>query len=305
MATRGFGYFRITIPWYGVEYSPGQYNWQGDDALLAAAAEHHIHVLMGILGAPRWDSTDPAADVNDNYPPADPSVFGQFAALAAQRYGPNGTFWRDNPTIPYYPVRSWEIWNEPNLADYWLPAPDATAYTQLLRASYVAIKQVDPHAIVVVAGMPFYGPADETAFITQMYKAGARNHFDAFALDEYAPTLAVAEQHLVLARRLMNRFHDRRKAIWILELGFAGGYPDAYISNQNKAAKTSAKFLVWLRKMRGALKLKEVFWYGWLDGGPPGGDPRYWAYNLGLFTSSMQPKPVLPVVTRAARLFDR
>jgi hypothetical protein len=305
MAADGFGYYRIEINWAGTEYYPGYYNWVGTDALVTSFARHHIHILGGLLGAPRWNSTDPADDALDNYPPANPAQFANFAALNVQRYGPHGQFWRDHPTLPYDPITAWQVWNEPNLPEYWPPGVNPAAYAALLRASDVAIKHADASATVVSAGMPFFGAADETAFISGMFKAGLGDKFDALAIHEYAPTLAVAKQHLLLARKLLNRFHERKKALWITELGFAGGNPDAYIPNVRKAAKETRKFFAWLRKTRGLLKLKEIFWYGWFDGGPPGGDTHAWGYHLGLFTSNMQPKPVLPVVTRAARLFDR
>lgn len=38
------------------------------------------------------------------------------------RFGPNGTFFSENPDVPYRPVLHWEIWNEPNL--YYLPGPE-------------------------------------------------------------------------------------------------------------------------------------------------------------------------------------
>lgn len=52
-------------------------------------------------------------------------------------------------------VAAWEIGNEPNLdASYgWAAAPDAADYTRLLCAAYARIKQADPSAIVVSAGL--------------------------------------------------------------------------------------------------------------------------------------------------------
>ena len=55
------------------------------------------------------------------------------------RYGPGGLFWKLRPFVPDRPVRSWQIWNEPNLDKYWEPAPSAEGYADLLILSADAI----------------------------------------------------------------------------------------------------------------------------------------------------------------------
>jgi hypothetical protein len=81
-------------------------------------------------------------------------------------------------------VDAYEIWNEPNLSAEWGgKAPSAVEYVELLRASYQAIKQADPQAMVVTAGL---SPTTEisaraqpdVAFLRQMYAAGAKGTFD-------------------------------------------------------------------------------------------------------------------------------
>lgn len=81
-----------------------------------------------------------------------------------------------------------EIWNEPNLDREW-PAGQVsgTSYTQLLRASYQAIKAVNQN-ILVISGAPaptgFFGGictangCDDNVFLAQMRDAGAANFMD-------------------------------------------------------------------------------------------------------------------------------
>ena len=71
-----------------------------------------------------------------------------------RRYGPNGTLWAERPEVPRLPIRSWQIWNEPNLGPYWCGKANAKQYVAMLRAVGTAIKQVDRGAQIVTAGLP-------------------------------------------------------------------------------------------------------------------------------------------------------
>ena len=68
---------------------------------------------------------------------------------AAERYGPRGAFWRGRPDLAGERWTPYEIWNEPDVALYWGPAPDAGRYVDLHLRARDAIKIVDPRARVV------------------------------------------------------------------------------------------------------------------------------------------------------------
>lgn len=86
-----------------------------------------------------------------------------------------------------------EIWNEPNIDREW-PAGmiHGANYTQLLAASYTAIKARAPNTIVISAGPAptgFFGPAgcgdggcNDDIFLKQMAYAGAQNYLDCVGL---------------------------------------------------------------------------------------------------------------------------
>jgi hypothetical protein len=59
---------------------------------------------------------------------------GLFAQLVA-RYGTG--------------VSGYEVWNEPNLREFWQQGPDPEAYADLLRAVWTAVRSVEPHAVLV------------------------------------------------------------------------------------------------------------------------------------------------------------
>jgi hypothetical protein len=306
MAAAGIGYFRAGIDWRYVEVQPNQYYFADYDRLVADVARHHMRLLPFLIGAPSWRSTAPAVGARPGYyPPASPSEFAYFASVLVRRYGPGGAFWRANPDLPYYPVQTWQVWNEPDLPLSWEPAPNMEAYVALLRATYVAIKGADSRAVVVSAGMPFYGDSDETHFISNMYNYGARRYFDALAIHAYSATVAQAIERLTTARRLMNHFGDARKPLWVTEFSWAGGDPDAFKASLPGQRKNLSRFLQFVRQNRGHLRLREVMWYGWQDhiGGP--GPRNWWGFHLGFFTTGGRPKPALAVLRAGARQLER
>ena len=304
MAANHLGYYRAVLNWSGVELRPGRYDFTFYDRLVAQLAQHHMRLLPVLLGPPAWESSAPRSATSTSYPPAHQAPFGRFAALCVKRYGPGGSFWRDHPDLPYYPVRAWQIWNEPNLQAYWPPKPNAAAYVRLLRASYVAIKRVDPHAIVVTAGMAALSATEEPSWLNALYRAGLHGAFDALAIHLYGPTPGWALNRLKTARGIMDRFGDRHEALWVTEVGWTGGPPDAYAPSQRGQRVQVSRFMGLVERNRARLGLKQLIWYGWQDKvyGP---DPDWWGYHLGFFTAGLRPKLALRTFAAAARRLDQ
>jgi hypothetical protein len=78
-------------------------------------------------------------------------------------------------------VAAYEIWNEENGSRFWPSGPNAAAYTQLLKASYPAIKAADPSALVVFGGLV----NADYHYVEQAYAAGAKGYFDVMAVHPY------------------------------------------------------------------------------------------------------------------------
>ena len=72
-------------------------------------------------------------------------------------------------------VAAYEIWNEPDDAPYWAPAPNPAAYAALLKAAYPAFKAGDPSAAVVTGGLV----GNDYDFLQALYDNGAKGFFDA------------------------------------------------------------------------------------------------------------------------------
>jgi len=161
----GFGWVKTDFPWREIEGAgKGIFDWSRTDRIVEQVENHGLDLVVRLDRQPYW-----AAD-GDNAPPERYSDYGDFVYALASRYRGR--------------IRAYEIWNEPNLAREWgnrPPSPEE--YTALLRLAYVHIKDADPEAIVISAGMAPTSRWDAMAmpddeFIRQMYAAGARPYFD-------------------------------------------------------------------------------------------------------------------------------
>ncbi|NDJ75890.1 MAG: LysM peptidoglycan-binding domain-containing protein [Chloroflexi bacterium] len=157
------------IEWGLYEPSAGNINWEPLDAMVDAMDEAGFNILLTVSGAPTW-----ARDTSvDKGPPTDYQTFANFMGELATRYA--GV------------VDAYEIWDEPNLQRSWTTARGLSAadYVALLGLSYNAIKQADPAAIVVSAGLAptgvndGVGAIDDRVYLHQMYAAGLADFSDA------------------------------------------------------------------------------------------------------------------------------
>ena len=75
------------------------------------------------------------------------------------------------------------MWNEPNLAVYWSEQPFMRGYARLLNAADAAIKQADPGATVVMAGLANFSWRDLERLFA---KGGAKLRFDVAAVHPFS-----------------------------------------------------------------------------------------------------------------------
>ena len=191
---------------------------------------------------------------------------------SSRRYGPNGTLWAEHPEVPALPIRSWQIWNEPNLGPYWCGKPNAKQYVAMLRAVGTAIKQVDRGAQIVTAGLPDSKLGYATPlkrFIDQMYAAKAAKYFDSLAINSYAKDERDLGRLLGGIRKQMNAHRDRGGQIWITEIGWGDRGPKhRFIVGEKGQADRIAKSFALIRKQRTKLRLRGVVYFSWRDGAP-------------------------------------
>ncbi len=163
----GFGWVKQEFAWRDIEGAKkGAFDWSRADAVIYAANAKRIDILARLDNAPDWAAPgcfNPAKSTMG--PPKKTQDWLDFLTAFATRYKQR--------------VRAYEIWNEPNLAREWCnAAPNPAAYAQFLKASYAAVKAVDPNAMIISAGLtpttccPDGGQAlPDATFFKRMYDA--------------------------------------------------------------------------------------------------------------------------------------
>jgi polysaccharide biosynthesis protein PslG len=134
-ARLGVGIVRQPFDWSRVERSPGEFDFDAYDGYVKQAATAGMSVLPILARPPQFRSSRPAGSTSRAmFPPASNAAYAAFVGAAVRRYGPTGTFWRSHPNVPFLPVHAWQVWNEPNIPNFWRSGVNAKEYVALLRA---------------------------------------------------------------------------------------------------------------------------------------------------------------------------
>jgi hypothetical protein len=159
------GFVRAAPDWRRIQPSAGVFNWVEHDEWVEVLAANGLRWAPTLLGipAPNWavDPSAVAAGCGFRSPPAQASSFANYAYQFTLRYGRNGTFWKEHPSLPYLPVVSYEIWNEPNHSAYWCPFPSPRKFGDLLAATGQAIHAADNSAITLFGGLAPFPTSEE------------------------------------------------------------------------------------------------------------------------------------------------
>jgi hypothetical protein len=296
---------RVTFSWALTEPAPGSYDFSHYDRYIIDAARRNITFLPILFNAPTFRAKRPPRG-NRVYPPRDPADMGVWATRLVDRYGPNGSIWRDNPDVTPRPIRSWQIWNEPNLKQYWLPRPNARQYRSLLRTVGRAIKSRDRRAEIVTAGIPdsLQSTAIRLApYLKALYRGGGSSAFNTLAINSYALNARHLGQIMGRTRKLMNRIGGRRDKTWITEIGWCdGGYRPGhrFCVGKRRQARNISSSIALMKRKRAAWKLRGFVLFSWRDGRPYT-DRDFWGNHTGLLTISGSKKPAFNAFVRAVR----
>ena len=285
-----FGWTRAGAPVTPIARGHGFHTGPYDSWMLAVA-RHHMRAL------PILSNSQGAA-------PKDFKGFKRFARAMVRRYGPHGSLWKGkNRKLRRWAVHSWQIWNEPNIPQYWGNHVSAKQYTKLLKAGYQGIKSADKHADVVTAGLPeslIKGAVQATKYIPQLYKHGAKRWFTSLAINPYGPTAGNVMKNIGQARHIMNRHHDRSGHLWVTEVGWGTGGPSSRFNIGSKGqAHQLGKLLHKAYRGRHRMKLQGLVYFGWKDLPSYNGEDM-WGLHTGLHTLGGGAKPAFRVFSRIA-----
>ena len=174
----GAGWNRWPLYWDRVERQPGDYDWSAYDRLVAADIRNGLNINAILLGRPGFwqdggsitnlhtpvfaNGTDSGTAETLIHPD---NAWAQFVHYAVTRYRPGGVLAQHNGFSAGQGISAWEIWNEPDIPQFWTGGSEA--YARLLKTAAIVIKTVDPQAQVIFGGLLY---ASDQGFLSQVLR---------------------------------------------------------------------------------------------------------------------------------------
>ncbi len=298
MKDAGVKWVRINANWKDMQYEGRDqyapwYISQTDYAVSSARAAG-IEVLMMVGGpVPYWASGDPAkySDAsglhwNNMWRPANYNDYATYFAWVANRYKSQG-------------VHTYEVGNEPDHPTYWPSGVNAAEYTQMLAATYPRLKQADPAAVVLSAGLS----KNDYTYLQAMYNAGARQYFDVLGLHVYtsgtSPTNCWNQPEtgrkgyyafcgISEMRTTLNNNGDSAKKIWITEFGWTTCACQYGVSEQQQADYLTQAYT---QLETNYPYVEKAFWFSFKNNYWANNDPSDYEANFGLMKTDYTKKP--------------
>ena len=234
---------RVDFSWNRIEPQKNVFNYSGYDDLVTRAQDHELEVV-GILGSTAsWAAGDcPTGMTVATSPPSE--LLGHPAIALERHHHLMASDWNpcpprnlhlewDHPdnhwgtfvyeTVTHFKgrVRVWEIWNEPDLYD-WFWKGSVADYAQLLRVGYQAAKAANPEATVLFAGLAYWAAPDYYVAVLDelaaMEGADDDNHyFDVLSLHLYSSIYTIGPVTARIQADMVARVGSR--PIWLTETG--------------------------------------------------------------------------------------
>lgn len=262
----GFKWARTDLFWDWVETTPGRYDFGGFDDFFDALDSRGMKPIFILDFGNKLYCEGPPATTDAQ------SAFGAYALAAAEHFAGRGA--------------RFEIWNEPNTASFWPPAPDASAFATLSKLAAQAVHEGDPNARVITGGLSWF----DFDYLAASLGQGAGDHADAVGIHPYRgieppETLAA---HVVRANLTIadNAGPAAPLSLWDTEWGYASsqfGAGDSEFARQRQAVFAARRLL-----SARVVGFPLAVWYDLRDDGTT---PELDEENFGLLTKSGSQKP--------------
>ena len=249
------------VNWPNIEKAPGTWDWTKAERELKDLDDPLELSLLPIFGyTPKWASSKPDDPDFQFYPPREVASFSRFMRQCVRRYQKR--------------VQVWEVWNEPNIGFF---RGSAAEYAEMVKAAAMAARQEDPNCRIAMgcAGI-------DIDFLQRLLEFGCGPYMDVASVHPYQWGREFNDRWMVdklqSCRKLLDRFGQTSKPIWITEIGWSLGEGVSATEQANLLAQA----IVTALSVRESLNLEKVFWFCVKDWGGPG---------HGLFDVKGQPKP--------------
>ena len=233
------------VTWADVEPTKGQWQFEKLDSYVSQARLHGTGILLTLGGSPRWASARPNVP-SPYYPgftaePTDIDDWRTYVKTVATRYKGR--------------IQAYEIWNEPNLKDFWSGTSDQML--TLTKEASLIIRSVDPKAIIV---SPSATGDFGIPWLAEFVKKGGGQYVDVIGFHFYVnPHTLLPEDMLPIIHHVRELLADNglsNKPVWNTETGWLP--PEKFDSNELAAGFLARAFILsW------AAGVQRFYWYAW------------------------------------------
>ena len=294
----GINLLRISFGWDAIEAQRDTYTWGfWDDYVKIATDEYGITLIPYICYTPQWNSSGDSTNFW-NHTPRDYQEYGQFVYDLVMRY----KRW----------IKSWELWNEPDIKEYW--SGNAADLAKLVKIGSEAVRRADPEAIVVCPGL-----AHDVNFLRALFRDHKISPYvDVVNMHNYNETwgnnpIEYVTGYVNSIADIVTRWGNNQ-SLWMAEIGYSTFRKGAHVSDSYSAyyqyEHTPQYQAVQLVKTLALLlstdKLAAIAWYEIKDLPPQEsviGDINN--RNLGVAYVDHSPKPAEKALAFSNKLFSQ
>ncbi len=239
--------------WNKIHKGPNEYDWSVLDAQVDRAQGKYITYVIG--STPTWAAKavqphykDWVGGPGSNSVPRNMADFTNFVQQLAQRYKGR--------------IRAYEVWNEPQLVEFFFPYSDIPTLVGMTVAARNVIRRIDPNALVLSASI-IPRPSSGGMRKASLYLRELARHnwpVDGISAHIYPESGRGADRWLELARDMMSTLRRLgtptrlMRRVWVTEtlFGLLGDAP-ADMATTVRDMYNGAK----------QLGITQIYWYAW------------------------------------------
>jgi hypothetical protein len=253
------------------------FNWGYDDAMVSEMARAHLRLEPTLQFAPKWAQAHRANVLHlksGNFvvplPPGKNSDFAAYATAFMRRYGSHGAFWKGNPSLPYFPVNTVEVWNEPDNTHNWGPQINLGNYARMYEAVRTAVRHVNSGAHVMTGGLAW-----TTSSLPRFLKAFRGKPIGVLAVHPYSATPKATVALARFAINEMRRFGRGSTPVVVNEYGWTSKQHTWGSTTPKNVKNYAYQALTGLSKLR----LAQILPFEWSS--------SQWGLNNGPYASAL------------------
>jgi hypothetical protein len=262
------------------------------DSLMQQAASCHLKVIFDLLGTPPWDTVAPWDPAWSTFPAKD---------------GASSYRWMVSWILQRWPeLHGLEVWNEPNLANWWRGTPEQ--YADLVNAAVTAKRDTGAQTQILAGALA--PPA--SSYLQSLYSAGMQGQ-DAVSIHPYpaicsplgcqqydpAPPSPFTNEIDAIHQTMVA--NGDAGGMWLTEFGVASCPAEPTCVPEDVQADWITKCL---RIAAGYPYVDGLIIFTLRDVPAPSGRETLWHYHFGLTNTDLTPKPAYAQVKDTLQALD-